>query len=386
MAKKILLADDSMTIQKVVSITFAAEDFDLVIVGDGNAAIEKVKDERPDLVMADIAMPGKTGYEVCEYIKNDPALKRIPVLLLAGTFEPLNPDEAARVKSDDNIIKPFESQALVDKVKLLIARGEAAGRVERTMKPVQEPRPAVSANVWEAGDFLGAPEEPVEAGVEAEPDLGFLEGGLVDDSVKEGAPAEAGFMDLDFTEEAKPIPTPQAPPKTVASPKPEAKPASTVPAAPLPEIDFSSFSAEPLSAPVEEESSFWMSPEAPQAPQTPVKTPAPPPYRPVPAPPIAPAPRPAAPVASVQPTIERVVEKVIAKAEVPVQEAFGNEALKAQISAIASKEELHEMVKKSVREIVEEIAWEVVPELAEELVLSEINRFKEALFKTKQKA
>ncbi len=376
MAKKILLADDSMTIQKVVSITFAAEDFDLTIVGDGNAAIEKVKAEQLDLVMADIAMPGKTGYEVCEYIKNDPALKRIPVMLLAGTFEPLNPDEAARVKSDDSIIKPFESQALVDKVKLLIARGEAAGRVERTMKPVQEPRPTVSSNVWEAGDFLGAPEEPVEAGVEAEPDLGFLEGGTIDESAKEEPPAEAGFMDLDFTEEVQAAPV--APPKSVAPPQ-------SAPVPTLPEIAFSSFSAEPIVAPVEEESSFWTSPEeAPQATQTPVKSPTPPPYRPAPVPP--PRMEPAPPVASVQPTIERVVERVTAKAEVLAQEAIGEGALRAQISAIASKEDLHEMVKKSVREIVEEIAWEVVPELAEEIVLSEINRFKEALFKAKQKA
>jgi CheY-like chemotaxis protein len=328
--------------------------------------------------MADIAMPGKTGYEVCEYIKNDPALKRIPVMLLAGTFEPLNADEAARVKSDDSIIKPFESQALVDKVKLLVARGEAAGRAQRVPQPVEEPRPAVSSNVWEAGDFLGTPEEPVEAGVEAEPDLGFLEGGPIDESAKEEAPAEAGFMDLDFTEEVKAAPI--APPKPLAPPQSAPAP----PALTLPEIDFSSFSAEPIVAPVEEESSFWTSPEATEATEATVKAPAPPPYRPAPAPTPVPPSRP--PVATVvQSSVERVVEKAAAKAEAAVQEALGEGALRAQIQSIASKEELHEMVKKSVREIVEEIAWEVVPELTEEIVLSEITRFKEALFKARLK-
>lgn len=403
MAKKILLADDSMTIQKVVSITFAAEDFDLVIVGDGKAAIEKVKAEQPDLVMADIAMPGKTGYEVCEYIKNDPALRRIPVMLLAGTFEPLNNDEAARVKSDDSIIKPFESQALVDKVKLLLARGEAAARVERSQpRPVEEPRPAASTNVWEAGDFLGTPEEPVEAGVEAEPDLGFLEGGLIDESAKEETLAEAGFMDLDFTEEVKAAPqqaaikTPEASrPLAAAQPPVAARPVEPVPlptppalpVSPLPEIDFSSFSAEPIVAPAQEESSFWTSAEVAQAPSAPVKQPAPPPYRPAPATPsrIEPVAQPRATPPVVQPMVERVVEKTAAKVEAKVQEALGEGALRAQFPAIASQEELHEMVKKSVREIVEEIAWEVVPELAEEIVLSEINRFKEALFKARQK-
>ena len=69
MSKKILLADDSITIQKVISITFANEDYDLIIVGDGDTAVAKIKEIKPDLVIADIAMPGKTGYEVCEIIK-----------------------------------------------------------------------------------------------------------------------------------------------------------------------------------------------------------------------------------------------------------------------------------------------------------------------------
>src|SRR4030066_230858 len=70
MAKRILLADDSITIQKVISITFASEDYDLVVVGDGEAAIQKARDLKPDLIMADGAMPGKTGYEGCSFAKN----------------------------------------------------------------------------------------------------------------------------------------------------------------------------------------------------------------------------------------------------------------------------------------------------------------------------
>jgi CheY-like chemotaxis protein len=82
MSKKILLADDSVTIQKVISITFASEDYELIIVGDGDAAIKKAKDSTPDLVLADVAMPGKNGYEVSEALKNDPATAAIPVMLL----------------------------------------------------------------------------------------------------------------------------------------------------------------------------------------------------------------------------------------------------------------------------------------------------------------
>ena len=87
MSKKILLADDSVTIQKVITITFASEDYELEVVGDGDAAIRKAKEFLPDIILADVAMPGKTGYEVSEIIKKDRRTSHIPVLLLAGTFE-----------------------------------------------------------------------------------------------------------------------------------------------------------------------------------------------------------------------------------------------------------------------------------------------------------
>ena len=65
MSKKLLLADDSVTIQKVIEITFANEDYDLTIVGNGDAALEKARLNPPDLILADIIMPGKNGYELC---------------------------------------------------------------------------------------------------------------------------------------------------------------------------------------------------------------------------------------------------------------------------------------------------------------------------------
>ena len=122
MSKKILLADDSITIHKVISITFGDEDFDLEIVSDGDSAVAKAREIVPDLVMADVSMPGKSGYEVCETIKSDPQLSHIPVLILAGTFEPINDEELKRVGADDFIVKPFESQELIDKVRNLLER------------------------------------------------------------------------------------------------------------------------------------------------------------------------------------------------------------------------------------------------------------------------
>src|SRR5205814_9506257 len=97
MGKKILLADDSITIQKVIELTFSDEDFEVVTVGNGRLAIEKVADVRPDVVRCDIIMPEKDGYDVCDFIKKSPALSHIPVLPLTGAFEPFDQTKAARV-------------------------------------------------------------------------------------------------------------------------------------------------------------------------------------------------------------------------------------------------------------------------------------------------
>ena len=79
MSKKLLLADDSITIQKVIQITFAHEDYDLTITDNGDAALAKAQELKPDLVMADVYMPGKNGYELTAAIRQDPHLKNTPV-------------------------------------------------------------------------------------------------------------------------------------------------------------------------------------------------------------------------------------------------------------------------------------------------------------------
>ena len=90
MSHTLLLADDSTTIQRVVELTFANEDIDVVTVGDGAQAIEVIQRDAPDIVLADVSMPGKDGYEVASFIRSDPARARIPVVLLTGAFEPLD--------------------------------------------------------------------------------------------------------------------------------------------------------------------------------------------------------------------------------------------------------------------------------------------------------
>jgi DNA-binding response OmpR family regulator len=117
--RKLLLADDSITIQKVVNLTFADEGFEVISVGDGNSAIDKLRENSPDLVLADVNMPGLNGYEICEKIKE--TNRDMPVILLVGSFEPFDEDEAKRVGADDYLTKPFQSiSQLVSKVTNLL--------------------------------------------------------------------------------------------------------------------------------------------------------------------------------------------------------------------------------------------------------------------------
>ncbi len=133
MPKTLLLADDSVTIQKVVGISFANEDIKLVTVDNGTDAIARAREMRPDIVLADVVMPGKNGYEVCEAIKSDPSLASVPVLLLTGTFETFDEERAAQVGADGHITKPFEAQALVDQVNSRLA--EAAANAPLSQEP-----------------------------------------------------------------------------------------------------------------------------------------------------------------------------------------------------------------------------------------------------------
>lgn len=119
--RKLLLADDSITIQKVVNLTFADEGIEVVSVSDGDSAMEKLTEFAPDLVMADVNMPGLNGYEICEKIKQGDSFQKVPVILLVGSFEPFDEEKARRVGADDFLTKPFQSiRQLVTKVTLLL--------------------------------------------------------------------------------------------------------------------------------------------------------------------------------------------------------------------------------------------------------------------------
>ena len=122
-AHTLLLADDSLTIQRVIELTFAEEDVDVVAVSDGDQAIKRLESAPPDIVLADIGMPGRDGYEVARYIRQTPKLSHIPVVLLTGAFEPVDQAKAAEVGCDGVLAKPFEPQLVIGCVKELLTSG-----------------------------------------------------------------------------------------------------------------------------------------------------------------------------------------------------------------------------------------------------------------------
>ncbi len=132
---KLLLADDSTTIRRVVELTFADEGIMVTAVADAASAMQKFVEIQPDIVMVDVGLPGTSGYQICEMIKQDEATAHIPVLLLVGSFEPFDHDEAERVSADGFLMKPFKSiRELITRVKELLEPQVSENEAEDEMQ------------------------------------------------------------------------------------------------------------------------------------------------------------------------------------------------------------------------------------------------------------
>src|SRR2546428_1587207 len=204
MAKRILLADDSITIQKVVELTFSDGDYEVTAVNNGNKAIQKLSEMRPDIILSDIIMPEKNGYEVCEYVKSHPEFRTIPVILLTGTFEPFDPDRADKAGCDAVVTKPFESQSLIHKVEELIEHAKTQAPTDR-QAPIESPMPEPTAksDQFATGAFPQQDNEFAGASASAPP---------TSEMPFEAPPAGGGetraFPKMSFEDLNKPEPTP----------------------------------------------------------------------------------------------------------------------------------------------------------------------------------
>jgi CheY-like chemotaxis protein len=233
MGKKILLADDSLTIQKVVELTLSATDYELTCVSNGQRALEQVSHARPDLILADVVMPEKNGYEVCEAVKSNPATARIPLVLLSGTFEPFDRERAERIGCDLVISKPFDAQQLLEQIETLLSREAETP----SAPPPPDEAPFTTAFLDDTGqaapesavvDFE-SPFHPDYEGVPAAPGTA-----AASEAASEAAPlhAVAAETGLAIQEPLPPIPEP-----------PAEAPAAPPPAAPI-ELAIEEISAE----------------------------------------------------------------------------------------------------------------------------------------------
>lgn len=146
MPHTLLLADDSITIQRVIALTFAEEDVQVVAVDDGDKAIAMIDKSPPDLVLADLDMPGRSGLDLARHIKATPHLAHIPVLLLAGAFEPIDPATAAEAGCAGVLAKPFDPQVVVSRVRELLQHGVSVPAVTAPEpERLQTPPPASAA-------------------------------------------------------------------------------------------------------------------------------------------------------------------------------------------------------------------------------------------------
>ncbi|HEC70027.1 MAG TPA: diguanylate cyclase [Candidatus Omnitrophica bacterium] len=121
--KKILVVDDELFIRDILK-SILEEEYEVIEAGDGEEGLDLVKKERPDLVILDYKMPKKTGIEVCRELREDPLFLHIPIIMLTGKGEVKDKVEGLEVGADDYIVKPFESQELLARVKMVLKRSE----------------------------------------------------------------------------------------------------------------------------------------------------------------------------------------------------------------------------------------------------------------------
>jgi len=163
---KILVADDNANIQKMVALSFEDRGVAVVSVGNGEAAVRRIPDLMPDLVLADIFMPVRNGYEVCEFVKKDERFSHVPVILLVGAFDPLDEKEARRVGADGVLKKPFvPPDPLIAMVMSALEKNpKVAAELAKAREAKEAPPPAVVESIPE-------PATSVRAGLKPLPDF-----------------------------------------------------------------------------------------------------------------------------------------------------------------------------------------------------------------------
>jgi CheY-like chemotaxis protein len=168
---RILLADDSPHAQRMGEFILREDGFEVVSVTDGNTALVRLPDVDPDLILADVSLPERNGYELCQEIKNDPNRRHAKVILTAGALEVIDEGEAARVRSDAILRKPFEASAMIALAKRLVEEALQARMSPLPAELPAEPEPEnPQPEPVAAVPSDSAPSAPAELLAEPEPE------------------------------------------------------------------------------------------------------------------------------------------------------------------------------------------------------------------------
>jgi len=357
MPSKLLLADDSVTIQRVIELTFADEDIQVIAVGDGQQAIGRIEADRPDIILADVGMPERDGYEVASFVKRTPHLAHIPVLLLTGAFEPVDESKARAAGCDGVLVKPFEPQLVISRVRDLLA-GRRPGSL---WAPAPSPAEPVSS----------APDREAPSAAPAE---------SLDDYFDR---LDSAFAGMKAPERAAPA-TPETPPAAAPEPgrpgdvKPLASeafdaldPGPLVPAAHDGLAGWDPALPDPVPSLVAPASGWSAQPGGDAPPAKPAE-----PFAsgPPPRPASAPAPDPAPPVPSMgQPSLADAFEALL-----NVEQVYASRPAAVSSPPAITDEFVETVVERVVERLTTEAVRDTVVGVAERLVREEIARIKGA--------
>ena len=385
MAKRILIADDSVTIQKAFAMTFAgADDVTLTAARSADEGLAMAQKAHPDLIIADAVMPGRSGYDLCASVRTDPTLRSVPVYILVSTQQPYDEAKGQRAGATGHLSKPWDTTAIVEKVRQALDSGGGAVSAPAPRVPSQRvgaSLPTAAIEDDEYGEisidssrdtdqrarvatpapppaeeprprFL-TPRPPVDSRprMVTPPPPSTLPPGTMRPSLIPGMrpgtlpPSRPGTLPV--------RPTGTMPPSVAAPPRPVAAPVGRtmigLPAAgvPIPGMRPGG--------------------PAPAAPAPPARAPAAPMP---PSAPVRPASGPVAPLATRGPAL-------VSHAPVAPQPAYApvvGSAIEQKLAAFASKGPEYEAIAKLSREIIEQIAWEIVPDLAEAIIRAEVEK------------
>jgi CheY-like chemotaxis protein len=377
MVKRIVIADDSVTIQKAFAMTFGGEDVTLMAARSADEGLSMARQLRPDLVIADGIMPGRSGYELCSAIKADPALQATAVYILASSHQPYDEERGRQSGSDGHFLKPFDTNTIIDQVRDALAKGPSAARpvVPEPPQPLPPPPGARQSSpqiAAAAGDDDEYGELVVEGGetavpASARPTVSVTSGPAPTSSVgipvgtTSGSSGSApSAMRPSLIPGMRPGAAPLARPGTLpvrplgpgAAPAPPSRTAAPpmgrtlmgVPAASLPIPGSSRAAGSGLTA----RAGLTAAP-SPARPS--VVLPASVSIAPGAGSPLSAPARPGVP-----PTVTAGVANLVGS------------AVDQKVAAFAAKGPEYEAIAKLSREIIEQIAWEIVPELAEAIL------------------